>query len=195
MKTAPYLRSPELLSASSSRLVVVDVQERLLPAIPVADALIDNCRTLIRGAQVLDVPVAAIEQYPKGLGPTTPAVAELLDEIPEKLRFSCGETLQFPDDDRYQLVVCGIEAHVCVQQTVLDFLSQGYRVYVPADVVASRAQLDRQFALDRMTSSGAIITTLESILFEWCEIAGTKSFKQISQLVKDRDVRQPPEAR
>ena len=186
-----FLRSNELLSHHNSRLLIVDVQEKLLPHLPVADSLVDNCRRLIQGAGILDVEVFATEQYPIGLGGTVPELADLLDSVPEKLRFSCAEVLAWgnaaqEDDDRHQVVVAGIEAHVCVQQTVLDLISQGFRVYVPADAVASRKKLDWKIALERMTLSGAIITTTESVLFEWCEVAGTPEFKQISKLITGR---------
>jgi len=153
--------------------------------------LFDNFRRLIQVAVILDVEVFANEQYPIGLGGTVPELADLLDSVPEKLRFSCAEVLAWgnaaqEDDDRHQVVVAGIEAHVCVQQTVLDLISQGFRVYVPADAVASRKKLDWKIALERMTLSGAIITTTESVLFEWCEVAGTPEFKQISKLITGR---------
>lgn len=183
-----FLRSNELLSRSDSRLLIVDVQEKLLPLIPVAERMIGNCRRLIEAAQVLSVPVSATEQYPKGLGSTAPELAELLGEIPEKLRFSCAEVLDWKsaaaaEDDRDKIVVAGIECHVCVQQTVLDLMAQGYRVYVPADAVASRHKFDWEIALRRMADSGATVTTTESVLFEWAEVAGTEEFKQISRLI------------
>ena len=185
----PYARSPELLSRGDSRLLLVDVQEKLLPSIPVAPQMVANCRKLLQGAKILGVPVAATEQYPKGLGRTAPELTELTPAPLEKVRFSSAEVLGwgFAGDDPsapQKIVVCGIEAHVCVQQTVLDLLAQGYRVYVPADAVASRGELDWQFALDRMAASGAVVTTTESVLFEWCETAGTSEFKEISRLIK-----------
>ncbi len=183
-----YLRSPELLSAGNSRLLIVDMQQKLLPLIPVAERTIRNCRRLIEGAGVLSVPVFATEQYPKGLGGTVPELAELLAGIPSKVRFSCTEVLNWgsaaeQEDDRDQIVVAGIECHVCIQQTVLDLLADGYRVFVPADAVASRHKLDWRMALDRMSASGATLTTTESVLFEWCEVAGTPEFKEISRLI------------
>lgn len=216
MQAGPsYVRSDELLSRHDSRLLIVDVQEKLLPFIPVRDALIFNCRQLILAAQILDVPVAATEQYRKGLGPTAPELAELLGDIPDKFRFSCAEVLAWSattgvaaaegsacsaepaggaaagapvlaQGDRDKVVVAGMEAHVCVQQTVLDLLAQGFRVYIPADAVASRKKFDWEIALRRMSDSGAIVTTTEAVLFEWCEVAGTPEFKQISELVKAR---------
>lgn len=184
-----YVRSPELMSRSASRLLIVDVQEKLLPMIPVAQTLIFNCRRLIEGAKLLQVPVTATEQYPRGLGHTVPQLAELLDAAPEKLRFSCAEVLAWANADsesneRDQIVVAGMEAHVCVLQTVLDFIAQGFRVYVPADAIGSRFKLDWKIALDRMSLAGAVITTAESVLFEWCEVSGTPEFKSISELIR-----------
>jgi nicotinamidase-related amidase len=185
-------RSPELLSRNDSRLLVVDMQAKLLPFIPVAQTTIRNCRRLIEGARILGVPFDATEQYPKGLGPTTPELAGFFEKVPDKQRFSCTEALDWASnrtaaDDRFKIVVAGIEAHVCVLQTVLDLIAHGFRVFVPADAVASRAKLDWKVALERMSSSGATITTTESALFEWCETSGAKEFKQISALVKERE--------
>jgi nicotinamidase-related amidase len=189
---ATYVRSPELLSRHESKLLIVDVQEKLVPKIFELDRMLANCRTLIQGAKILGVPVFATEQYPKGLGNTVPQLGELLETPAQKLRFSCAEVLDWgtaagqPDNDRYQIVVAGMEAHVCVMQTVLDLLGNGFQVYVPADAVSSRSEFDWKIALDRMSAAGATIVTTESVLFEWCEVSGTPEFKQISQLIKER---------
>lgn len=171
-------------------MLIVDVQEKLIPLIPVADQLITNCRKLIDAAKALEIPAAGTEQYPRGLGKTVPALAEPLGDMPEKVRFSCAEVLGWKGprnepDSVDQIIVAGIEAHVCVLQTVLDLLAVGYRVYVPADAVASRKKLDWKIALDRMSLHGAVVTTTESVLFECCETAGTPEFKTISGLVKE----------
>jgi nicotinamidase-related amidase len=184
-------RSPELLSRANCKLLVVDVQEKLLPLIKRADRLLANCRFVIQGAQILGVPVYATEQYPQGLGATAPTLAELLPKPPEKRRFSCAEVLNWggaaeQSDDRHQVVVIGIEAHVCVQQSVLDLIAQGFQVFVAADAVASRNKFDWRIALQRMSLSGAVITTSEAVIFEWCETAAAAEFKQISELVKQR---------
>lgn len=182
-------RSLELASRHDTRLLIVDVQEKFVPTISEIDRVIENCVKLARGAKILGVPVSATEQYPKGLGPTVPEIAEHLDEVPEKLDFSCLNALDWTarNDDseaRSRVIVAGIEAHVCIQQTALDLLAHGFRVYIPADAVGSRRPVDREFALQRMCDSGAVITTTESILFELCQTAGTPEFKEISQLVK-----------
>ena len=186
----PYVRSHELLSRHDSRLLIVDVQAKLTPHITGSDRMIRNCRRLIEGAKLLGIPVAATEQYPKGLGRTVPELSALLGELPAKQLFSCAEALdwgreQDPDGGRGKVVVAGIEAHVCVLQTALDLLSQGFRVYVPADAVASRGELDWKIALDRMSLAGGTITTTESVLFEWCETSAAPEFKQISQLIRE----------
>jgi nicotinamidase-related amidase len=187
---ASYLRSGELLSRDSSRLVIVDVQEKLLPLIPQSDRLVAQCGRLIDAARIFGVPVFATEQYPKGLGPTARVLAERLESPPAKLLFTCAQVLGWgtaaeQPDQRHQVVVAGMEAHVCVLQTVLDFLAAGFQVFVPADALASRGALDRDVALNRMAGCGATIVTVESVLFEWCEQSGTPEFKQISQMVKE----------
>lgn len=187
-----FVRSGEMLSRGGSRLLIVDVQEKLLPHIPVAEQLVGSCRKLMKAAQILNVPTFGTEQYPKGLGRTTAELLDLHDDWLEKLRFSSAEVLNWgfaaeAADDRDQVVVAGIEAHVCVQQTVLDLIAHGYRVFVPADAVASRNQTDWKFAVRRMSDSGAVVTTTESVLFEWCETAAAAEFKEISRLVTGRD--------
>lgn len=187
------LRSPEMMSRGDTALLVVDVQEKLIPAIGHHRLVVWNVRRLIDAAKVLGIPVAATEQYPKGIGPTVPELAERLGPIPAKLTFSCCGCpeifLKWQQSGLHRILVCGIEAHVCVQQTVLDLLSNGWRVYVPVDAIGSRRKIDYQTALLRMDAAGATVTTTEAVLFEWCRVAGTPEFKQISQLVKE----QPPE--
>lgn len=185
-----YLRSTELMSREASRLLVVDVQEKLLPTIAGAEKLVAKCRRLIEGAKLLSVPVFVTEQYPKGLGPTAAALAELVPDRPAKLRFSCAEVLQWGPaaeqaDNRHQVVVCGMETHVCVLQTCLDLVALGYQVFVAADAVASRNEFDWKTALDRMASSGVIVCTMESVLFEWCSVAGSPEFKTMSGWLKN----------
>ncbi len=189
-------RSPELMSVDDTALLIVDMQEKLLPLIDDHARVIWNAGRLIDGANILDVAVVATEQYPKGLGPTTSELAERLGAerlgtIPEKLAFSCrgAENLfeSLAERGMTKLLVAGIETHVCVQQTVLDAVANGFRVYVAVDAVGSRNVTDRETALRRMDSSGATLTTTEAALFEWCEVAGTPQFKQISQLVRQID--------
>ena len=187
------LRSPELLHRASSRLLVVDVQEKLVVALSDAsrERLIANCRFLVEGATLFGVPVVATEQYPKGLGSTVASLADLIAERPAKTQFSALEctgwgTAAASSDDRFQVVVAGMESHVCVLQTVLDLLASGYQTFVVVDAIAGRRDLDHQVALERMANSGATLTTAEAVLFEWCESASAPEFKQLSALVKGR---------
>ncbi len=174
-------------------LLVIDVQERLAPAMPV-DRLPDvmrNTRILIETAREFSLPVLVSEQYPKGLGPTVAEVRELLPEgcIPTaKTAFSCcGEPTFAPLFDSIagrDIILCGMETHVCVLQTALDLLEQGRRVYVAADAVASRTALNWQTGLDLMRQAGVIIGTTEVIAFGLLRAAGTEQFKRISRMVK-----------
>ena len=182
-------RSPELLSRHDSTLLVVDVQEKLVPAIHGASRMIWNIRRLIDAAQLLGVPCLATEQYPEGLGPTVHDLAQRLPDRPTKQRFSCcGSELMkgWTQKDIYKVVVAGIETHVCVLQTVLDLLSAGFRAYVVADATAARHAIDYEIALRRMEASGATLTTTEGVIFEWCETSAAPEFKQISQLVREK---------
>jgi nicotinamidase-related amidase len=182
-------RSAELLSRIDSALLVIDLQEKLIPAICSHNRVVWNVRRLIDAAQLLDLPVAASEQYPKGLGPTVAELASRLPRRPSKLAFSCRELATVMTDLRERniekLVLCGIETHVCVMQTALDLMADGWRVYVAVDAVGARHEIDHQTALRRMEASGAVLTTTEAALFEWCETAAAPEFKRISQLVRE----------
>lgn len=191
--TSEVIRSPELLHRHSSRLVIVDVQEKLVAALPAITAarLISSCRFLAEGAQILGVPTVITEQYPQGLGMTVEPLQAYCPVRPAKKRFSAADCLGWPTasdpaNDRFQVVVAGMETHVCVLQTVLDLLAAGYQVSVVADAVASRSPADETVASNRLAASGATITTAEAVLFEWTESAEAAEFKQISQLVKAR---------
>jgi nicotinamidase-related amidase len=181
---------PTQMSPSDTALLVVDVQERLMAKIPDAATLVRNIAFLIDAARLLGLPVLATEQYPKGLGPTVPELARRLPERPDKVGFSCCaipsvvETLH--RQARQKVVLAGIEAHVCVLQTALDLLDQGFRVYLPADAVASRYAVDRDMALRRLERAGAILTTSETAVFEWVSRADHPQFKAISKLVQER---------
>lgn len=182
------------MSAADTALLVVDVQQKLIGAIAGHQRIVWNIRRLIDAAALLGLPVLATEQYPQGLGGTVPELAPRLGPIPSKLTFSCrGCPEGFRDLEAkgiQKVLVCGIEAHVCVGQTVLDLLAAGWSVYVAADAVGSRFERDCEVALRRMDSSGATLTTTEAALFEWCDAADTPQFKAISQLVREA----PPES-
>lgn len=183
------LRSPELMSREDSALLVVDVQEKLIPHIRDHERLVWNIRRLLDGAKLLGVPAAATEQYPQGLGNTVAVLRERLAAPPAKLRFSCLECQSvfdgFAAASRRKILLAGIEAHVCVAQTAHDLLAQGWRVYLAVDAIGSRHVLDADVALNRLAAAGAVLTTTEAVLFEWCYAAGTPEFKQISQLVRE----------
>lgn len=177
------------MSRDDTALLVVDVQERLVPAIADHPRVVFNVRRLVDGAKALGLPVVATEQYPEGLGPTVPVLRERLGPVRSKLSFSCGPCADLfnPLGERgiHKILVAGIEAHVCVEQTVLDLLNDGWRVYVAVDAAGSRDAVDRETVLWRMDSSGAVLTTTEAALFEWCATAGADEFKEISRLVRE----------
>lgn len=182
------MRSAELLSASSSRLLIVDMQEKLLAAMKDRITIGQKCVKLIHGAKVLNVPVDATEQYPEGLGSTVEVIAELVPERPSKMKFSCSDSLKWAESETdpeqpHQIVIAGIEAHVCVLQTAFDLLAKGFEVFVVADAVTSRNKSDYEFGLKRMADSGVHLVTTEMVLFEWCEVAGTDEFKQVSRII------------
>ncbi len=213
-----------LLSVPQSQLVVIDVQERLMPAIRDHQSVTASIRFLMDAAAILQVSAVVTEQYPKGLG----ATVELLRNHPatvttlEKLKFSAAEALmtapsvsgapakeelrstsfgfnmlcaaqeatsapEHPRRRPLQIVLAGVETHVCVQQTALELSEQGFHVFVAADCVGSRFRDDHKWALHRMADAGVIITTAEAIAFEWCERAGHDTFKSLSRLIRDRD--------
>jgi nicotinamidase-related amidase len=183
------LTRPARLTAADSALLVIDVQEKLLPAIRGVPRLLLNLSFLIDAAQVIGVPVLATEQYPKGLGPTHHAIAEkLVANRPAKVVFSCGGVPEVIAGlaGTPSVLLAGIEAHVCVLQTALDLLSRGFRVFVAADAVASRDDGDRDVALRRLEQAGAVLTTAETAAFEWLDTAAAPAFKAVSALVQDR---------
>ena len=184
------MKHPTQLSARESALLVIDVQEKLMVKIPGADLLTQNIAFLIDAAKLLDVEISATEQYPKGLGPTVAPLAQRLPSRPEKLAFSSCAVPHLLDGfrarGRTQIVLCGIEAHVCVLNTALDLLAAGFQVYLAVDALASRYAIDREIALRRLEKAGAIVTTAETCVFEWLGGASHPQFKPISALVQAR---------
>jgi len=178
------------LTKTRAGLIVVDMQERLLPAIFEPERVVQNVVRLIRGAAILGVPVFATEQYRKGLGATIPEVAAAIAGVApiEKVAFSaCGATgvnATLKTKNLSDIILCGIEAHVCVSQTCLDLLDQQLRVFVVADAVSSRTSENHRIGLERMRNAGAVMASTEMVLFELLEKAGTEEFKQILALVK-----------
>ncbi|HEY5315623.1 MAG TPA: isochorismatase family protein [Pirellulales bacterium] len=187
---APLPRSPEMMSVHDTALLVVDVQTRLVNLIAGHERIVWSIRRLLDGAKILGVRTAATEQYPKGLGGTVEELAARLPPPRDKLAFSCGVCgdifAEWQASGIFKVLVVGIETHVCVQQTVLDLLAHGFRTFVAVDATGSRYSIDSETALRRMDSAGATLTTTESALFEWCRVAGTPEFKQISRMVQEK---------
>lgn len=186
------IRQRFFLDAAESALVVIDVQERLCKAMDeqVLSRLCASAGILLEAAAELRIPVLATEQYVKGLGETLPELQQKMADAPrlEKMSFSCCGSDAFVgrlrDLGRRQIVVVGMETHVCVLQTVIDLLDAGYVVHLVQDGVMSRSDQNRQAALGMMQQAGAVISCTESVLFQWLRVAGTDSFKKLSKLVK-----------
>jgi nicotinamidase-related amidase len=174
------------LDPARAALVVIDVQEGFREAVGGFDEIARATATMLRGAAALGVPVIVTEQYPKGLGPTVPEVAEHIPAGVEpiaKTAFSAVEAEGFDLGGREQAIVCGIESHVCVNQSVLDLLDRGVEVHVVAEAVGSRSAANRALGLDKAARSGAWTTSVETALFELLRRAGTDEFKQVQKLV------------
>ena len=187
------MRHKNTLDVNDALLVVVDVQERFRGHIDGYEKLISQCATLVRGCEKLSVPVVITEQYPQGLGATVDEIKNIEAESRprsffEKSCFSAALAADFADclekSGRKQIVVCGIETHVCVNQTVHDLLARGYQTHVVVDAVASRTAVNKETGLAKMFASGAIAATVEMVLFELLVQSGTAEFKQVQRLVK-----------
>lgn len=174
-----------VLERGRTALVVVDVQEAFRKAVGEFDAVARNAGVLVQGARELGLPIVVTEQYPEGLGQTVRELAEHLDGVERRAKtaFSACRAEGFDLEGRDQALVCGIEAHVCVQQTVQDLLDAGVEVHVAADAVSSRTALNRRLGLEKMERSGAWPTSTEMALFELLGEAGTPEFKAIQKLV------------
>ncbi|MBM3789515.1 MAG: hydrolase [Acidobacteria bacterium] len=177
--------------AEAGLLLVIDVQEKLWPLIANKEQVRDRCRILMEGAKHLGVPVILSEQYPKGLGSTIEEIRQnQADGTPvcSKTAFGClgdaGLAHRIGQSGRRQLVLCGIEAHVCVMQTALEAIREGYRVAVVADAVGSRDEANRRLGLERARAAGATIVSSEMMLFEWMRDSRHPAFKAISALIK-----------
>ena len=179
-----------LVKADRSALVVIDIQDKLAPAVAAIERVVANVGVLIAAATRLGVPVLVSEQYPKGLGSTVKDVSSLVPEGARvaKVHFSCmgdeGFARRFKSLDRRQVVLAGIEAHVCVLQTAVDLLQRGFDVFVVGDATSSRTSENHRAALRRLSSDGVRIVTTEMVLFEWLERAGTPEFKELSRLIR-----------
>jgi nicotinamidase-related amidase len=183
-----------LLTRDKSQLLIIDVQEKLLPAMPDPERVVERCIRLVRAARALEIPVTFSEQYPRGLGPTVAPLREVLGNsgsVIDKLEFSCvkNDTLrerlhELRKRGRGQVVMGGIEAHVCVTQTAIDLEDQGFEAFVVADAVASRARSSRRLALARLLKTGVDVVDSEMVVFEWLGKAGTPEFKELQGLLK-----------
>ncbi|MFH1701263.1 MAG: hydrolase [Candidatus Zixiibacteriota bacterium] len=179
-----------MLKLENTALAVVDIQGKLAGLMYEKDKLFENAVKMIKGAQVLELPILWNEQVPDKLGGTIPQIKELLDKIQPmaKSTFSCcgneGFIKALTQTGRRQIIVIGIETHICVYQTVIDLLNASYEVYVPADAVSSRTMDNKHFGLTAMKDAGAKITTVEMALFEILQKAGGDQFKQIAGIVK-----------
>ena len=184
------LRHNKTLSRDTTALLIIDIQEKILKVMQKPDDLINNTLKLIKGIKVLSLPIFYTEQYPKGLGPTSAILLEELQGLSpiQKMSFSCSGADNFIqrliDNNIKQVIIAGIESHVCVQQTVMDLLANNFQVDVCADAVSSRKEIDYNTAIERMRNFGAEITTVESVLFELLNVCGTDEFKQVSKIVK-----------
>ena len=191
--TDPQPIHPMQLRAEATILLVVDVQERLFPAMDAdhREEVMRNIKVLVAAARRLGLPILATEQYPKGLGHTLPELREALGpgvEPLDKVSFSCGAVepvrARLAAAGRRQAVLAGIEAHVCVLVAALDLLAQGYTVHVVADAVTSRTQANWRLAMDQLRQAGAVVTTTETVLFQLLRQADTEEFRELARLIR-----------
>ncbi len=177
--------------AEDTMALVIDFQEKLVPVMDRREELLHNTEILIKGLQALGIPMLVTQQYTKGIGRTVPVLADIFGEgfsYEDKLTFSCAENETILDKLRAtgkkNIIICGIEAHICVLQTIVDLIALGYQVILVEDCVGSRKDSDRQVGIKRAVMEGAFPTTYESILFELTRVAKTDVFKEISRLIK-----------
>lgn len=183
-----------LIARDKSQLLIIDVQDKLLAAVSGQERVLERCVRLVQAAKALGVPITLSQQYPAGLGPTAAPLIEALGNagvVLDKVEFSCLRNAALRDRlhdirrrGRPQVVVGGIEAHVCVTQTAIDLEEQGFEAFIVADAVGSRTKTSRRLALARMPKGGADVVDSEMVIFEWLERAGTPEFKELQALVK-----------
>ena len=181
------------ISKENTAALFVDIQERLIPAIDGGDEVVRRSAILLEGLKVMAVPMIFLRQYPKGLGDTAELLREAMgDHIPfDKLAYSAmgdeairGEFARLKEQGIQNILVCGVESHVCVLQSCIDLVAEGFQPLMVVDAVSSRNPYDKKIALRRAMQEGILLTTVESALFELCVVAGTDEFKAISKLVK-----------
>lgn len=179
-----------LINREDTVFIAIDYQEKLMPVMYEKEDLEEKVCRLAEGLKALGIPHIVTQQYTKGIGETIPSIAEAIGEFTpiDKTSFSCMGNEEFvrqlKECGKKTAVICGIEAHICLQQTVLQLLDEGYTVYVPADCVSSRSKKDRHWSIGRMRQAGAIITSYEAVLYELLRGAKAPEFKAISKIVK-----------
>lgn len=179
-----------MLPPESTALLVIDVQGKLAHSVHNREALFENLQKVIRGVQVMDIPIVWTEQYPEGLGSTIPEIAQLIDQPQPltKTSFSCCGSQPIVEKlkqlNRPQLLVCGIEAHICVYQSVMELLTHGYQIEVITDAISARKLYDKELGLQKMVLAGAAPTSTEMCLFELIKDARSPRFKKILEIVK-----------
>ena len=178
-----------LLEAQDGILLVVDVQARLAPAMAEPAAVLARAAVLLAAAERLAVPIVVTEQYPQGLGPTDsrlelPATARVFAKTSFSAARDAAILAHLRELGRSQIVLCGMETHVCVLQTALDLRSQGFTVAVAADAVGSRAEVRRELGLERMRAAGVVVVDSEMVVFEWLGDAGAPAFRELSRLIR-----------
>jgi hypothetical protein len=180
-----------LLSASKSSLLLIDIQDRLLPAMANPDQVVAKSQILLQAAETLGLPITISEQYPKGLGHTVTALQTNTAKTFEKLSFSCwrdealkAHLINLHETTRPLVIVAGIEAHVCVMQTCIDLANAGFGVFAVADAMSSRKPESATLAFDRMRDTGVLVVNTEMVVFELLERAGTAEFKALSGLIR-----------
>lgn len=178
-----------ILDQNNCVLLVIDMQEKFKNIIQNPDQVINNISTLVKAANILDIPVIYTEQYPKGIGPTVDILKKDFSRATyfEKIFFSCCKDINFMDYlkslQKKQVIVCGIEAHICVNNTVHDLLSAGYSPHVMSDAISSRSELNLRVGIEKMRDSGAIISCVEMALFEIMKLSKHENFKEIQKLI------------
>lgn len=174
------------IEAEHTAALVIDYQEKLVPVMAGEEQLLYHSEILLQGLQVLGIPMILTQQYTKGLGMTVKEISEAVgtSEYVEKISFSACECVKEKILDKKYVIICGIETHICVLQTVIDLKAAGFVPVVVEDCVSSRKENDKKIALKRMRGEGAVITTYESLLFELLKEAGTEKSKKIQRLIK-----------
>lgn len=174
------------IERNQTAALVIDYQEKLVPAMHEKEKLIQNSAILLAGLNILGIPMVVTQQYTKGLGMTVKEITDAVgsEEYIDKITFSTFDCVKEKIEDKKFVIVCGIEAHICVQQTVIDLVAAGYVPVIVEDCISTRKENDKKIALKRMRDEGAVVTTYEAILFELLKVAGTDESKRIQRLIK-----------